>query len=145
MGSTTPTQDLQALVRNLLLENAALTTVVADRITGPWAPRSGEEPADTLFPSVVLEIAGGYSHPSRAIQRPLMYVYGYSRVSQADADRVLELARPLLSSARLARDGINTKGTIRELETPDGGYNPDLRAYFARCTYQIVATSLSST
>ena len=145
MSGNTGTQDLMALVRLLLMDSSTVTAAIADRITGPWAPRSGEEPNDTLFPSLVIDFAGGYSHPSGAIQRPLMYLYGFSRESQADATRILELARPSLRSARLARDGINTKGSIRELETPESGYNPDLRAYFSRCTYQIVATSFSPT
>lgn len=139
---STPTQDILALVRLLLVENDAISARVADRVSGPSAPRSGTETGEDLYPRLVVELAGGQVLSSGALQMPIIHVYAYSRVSQADAYALFDLVRPALRMARLARDGIATRGSIRETSSPAAGFNPDVGSWFVRSTYRVTATNL---
>lgn len=140
-----PTQDVLSLIRLLLLEDSGISAKVGDRISGPSASRSGTEKGEDLFPRIVIEAVGGGGMASGALQQLLVHIYGYSRISQADAWAIFDLVRPALRMARLSRDGIVTKGAIRESGSPASGMNPDLGAWFARGSFKVNATNLPPT
>jgi hypothetical protein len=140
---SSPTQDVLALVRHLLVEDQKVSARVEDRVTGPAAPRSGSESEEDLYPRIVLEIMGGQVFSSGALQVPIIHVYAYSRVSQSDALAIFDLIRPVLRMARLARDGIPTKGLIRETTGPMTGFNPEVGSWFVRGTYRVNALNLT--
>lgn len=140
---SSPTQDLLALVRLLLVEASSISSIVGDRVTGPSAPRTGTEDADTLYPRIVLDLQGGGMISAGALQNGIVHVYAYSRVSQADAWRMFDAVRPVLRHARLARDGISSTGSIRETGSPVAGFNPDVRSWFVRGTFRAQTTCLT--
>lgn len=144
MASDTPASDLLALIRFLLLEADDVTGSVSDRIGGPFAPRSGEELRETLFPRIVVDIIGGSLLSSGAIYSPIVHVYVYSRSSAGDAVRILDSVSKALRQARLYRQGIGTRGVIAQSESGLTGFNKDLRAHFARATFRANMTGLSA-
>ena len=141
---STPTQDIMALLRLHLMEDAGIFAKVEDRISGPQPARSGTEEDDSLYPRIILEFAAGEALASGSIQRPIINIYAYSRVSQADALAIFDLIRPRLRMARLARDGIGVKGSIREMRAPDYGHNPQVSPWFVRGRFQATATNLTA-
>lgn len=141
---STPTQDIMALVRLLLLEDSAVYEKVGERITGPQPARSGTEEDDQLYPRLIVEFAGGETMASGALQMPFVHVYAYSRTSQAEALAIFDTVRPVLRHARLARDGISVKGSIRETRAPDIGYNPQVSAWYVRGNFRATATNLQA-
>lgn len=142
---STPTQDILALVRLLLLDSSAIQAKVDDRITGPFSPRSGTEEGEDLYPRIVVEVIGGGVLSSGALQTPIVYVYAYSRTSQGDAQAIFDLVRPVLRMARLSRDGIGSKGSIRETDGAVSGFNPEIGSWFTRGTFQATTTAYSPT
>lgn len=142
---STPTQDIQSLLRLLLLDSSSIQAKVDDRITGPFAPRSGTEEGEDLYPRIVIEVAGGGVLGMGALQTPVVYVYAYSRTSQGDAQALFDLVLPVLRSARLHRDGIGTSGWVRVTDGPVSGFNSEIGSWFTRGTFRVTATALSPT
>lgn len=144
MARTTAGQDVLTLIRLLLLEDSTVAFLVEDRITGPFAPRSGTEEGETIYPRIVIDVVGGGMDPQGALQTPIVQIYAYSRTSQGDAVRVYDAVRPVLRMARLQRDGVGVRGTIREAEVPVDGFNSQLGAWYSRGTYRVIATALGA-
>jgi hypothetical protein len=141
--SSHPTEDLLQLVRMLLVENSAVSTIVEDRVTGPFSDRTGDVTGEDLYPCVVVDIVGGGGgYGFGGLQAPTIHVYAYSRTSQGDAHRLYDAIRPVLRRARLSRDGITVKGSIQEADSPMTGYNPETKTWFTRGTYRAIATAL---
>lgn len=138
-----PTEGLLQLVRMLLVENAGVSAIVEDRVTGPFSDRTGEVEGEDLYPRVVVDIVGGGgAYGFGGLQSPVIHVYAYSRTSQGDAHHLYDAIRPVLRRARLARDGIAVRGSIQESDSPVTGYNPQTNAWFTRGTYRAMATAL---
>jgi len=143
MASSTPSQDFVALIRFALVEDSATAALVDDRVRGPFAPRSGEEVREDLFPMIVVDRIGGSAVAGGHLQRAIVHVYTYSRNSQGEAYRVWDTIAPVLRSARLQRSGVSASGWMRQSEEPRSGWNPALSAWYVRTTHMVMMTGLT--
>jgi hypothetical protein len=140
--SVYPTEEVLSLVRLLLLETSGVSSIVEDRITGPFGDRTGAVEGEDLYPRVVVDLVGGGGYGFGGLQAPLLHVYAYSRTSQGDAHHLFDAIRPALRRARLSREGVTVKGSIQEVDSPTTGWNPQTGAWFTRGSYRVMATAL---
>ena len=122
--------DLLQSVRVMLLADPALVALVADRVRTAHA--AGFEGAAPAMPLVIVAPLGGSMPYAGGVQVVSLEVYTYSKTSEGDALSVYEEVHRVLQASRIAVEGINLRGMLRETTRPRHGYNDALLAYYAR-------------
>jgi len=127
------TSDLLQSLRALLLSDATLFGLVDDRIrTAHVAENDGAAPG---MPLVIVAPLGGSMPYSGALQVVSLEIYAYSKISEGEALAVYERVHSVLQAARIALDGLDLRGMLRETTRPRHGYNDALLAYYVRSTW----------
>lgn len=122
--------DLLQSVRAMLLADPAVEALVEDRIRTAHA--AGYEGAAPTMPLVIVAPLGGSMPYSGALQVVSLEVYAYSKTSEGEALSVYEAVHRALQAERVAVDGLNLRGMLRETTRPRHGYNDALLAYYTR-------------
>lgn len=127
------TSDLLQSLRAILLADATLFGLVDDRIrTAHVAENDGAAPG---MPLVIVAPLGGSMPYSGALQVVSLEIYTYSKISEGEALSVYERVHAVLQASRIALDGIDLRGMLRETTRPRHGYNDALLAYYVRSTW----------
>lgn len=122
--------DLLQSVRAMLLADPAVVALVEDRVrTAHTAGYGGAAPA---MPLVIVAPLGGSMPYSGGLQVVSLEIYAYSKRSEGEALSVYGEVHRVLQAARVAVDGLDLRGMLRETTRPRHGYNDALLAYYSR-------------
>jgi len=135
---TTPVvsvSDVKQLVRNVLIRESSITSLVGDRIRTAHIVDPDRTPTS---PFLVIERPRlGRSGYEGGFQRIPLDVYVYSTESQAEADKIYDVVYQFLQAKRLVDTTtsggvrvITAAGYIRQVGSPSDGWNEQIRAWF---------------
>jgi len=136
------TQQLVAVLRHTLLQNAEVKAIVGGRVLGAH-PRTPDE-RTVVYPMVITELDGGSVSPTSTFQAQTMYLYAYSRGSQGEAHRLYDACFAALQHNLLRRDGVTVAGYAMESQRPESGWNEQARAYWSQGLWTLRASYRSS-
>ncbi len=124
--------DIKALIRQLLLKDDDVQTLVGDRIF--MQHRMDADVGDTDYPAIIIEALIGFSNYSPGLQKITYDIFVFSKVSSEEAQEVYDVMYAVLHAARLVDpdDRIKARGYIREIERPDDIYNEKTKAWGVR-------------
>lgn len=134
-------RQLKQILRHHALKDEALLKLVGRRVFTAHDKNSAE--ATRAEPTAIFEFRGGNEYESAPVARRELFVYGYSNVSQDQADEVYE------AIANLIRRGAGLTAPPDENGDPcfdscayfipanvvRTGENPEVSAYFCRGTW----------
>lgn len=121
------------------LGGKTLNAVLSGRVVGA---RLLDADAQTLsMPSLVVDLFGGASEYSLALQSVSVYLYAYSGDSEGEALALYEAARDVLQGVRLydPSGNVTSTGYARETSRPIGGANQVMKTWFARGAWRITS------
>ncbi len=127
------------LVRRKLLSNVELTNTVSGRV---YTSHFLDVENQTVpMPLVILDNQGGDANYGKGVQRLILHIYVYSKLSSTQADQIYHTVYETLQACRLSDDTANAditaKGMIYEQERPRSGFNEAVKGWFKRATYVI--------
>lgn len=131
------TTNVLAAIRSILLGDSAVAGFVANRIR--TAHIADAEAVPLTYPFVIAAPLGGVSRYNRHVMQTQIEVFVYSKVSVAEALDTYEAVYNALQAGRLFRNGIATRGLIRETERPREGFHDGLVAWYVRSTYDVIS------
>lgn len=133
------TTNVLAVIRSLLLGSSAITKLVSNRIRTAHIADADAIPLD--YPFVIVAPLTGTSRYNRHVMNTQLEVYVYSKTSVDECLQVYEQLYDVLQAGRLHREGIATKGVIRETERPREGYHDGMVAWYVRATYDVISAA----
>lgn len=134
-------ENIKQLVRSKLLDASAVTDLVSGRIYG--AHFLDPDDQTPTYPLIILEwIGAGQLQYSKAFQTMIIDIWCYDRTSSSSALHVYGQVQDALHQVRLSTTGIAEKGVIRESVRPIEGFNEQVRAFYARGEYSIIASAV---
>lgn len=138
MPSPVQTDVLQQLVAAVLMSDAAVAAVVANRVLGGFARDSdwGSVPK----PALVVVLSGGEVHYTGVIGSFPMEVWALSSSSEGEARRLYDLAFAALQAGNLYVAGIDHRGVCWERQRPDLGWYDAGSAWYCRGRWLIQAS-----
>ena len=131
------TSNVLATLRSMLLGDSGVVALLSNRIR--TAHIADAEAVPLVYPFAVVAPLGGVSRYNRHVMQTQIEVFVYSKVSVAEALDAYEAVYSALQASRLYRDGIGTRGVIRETERPREGYHDGLVAWYVRATYDVIS------
>jgi hypothetical protein len=133
------TTNVLAALRALLLADATVTGLVRNRIRTAHVADGEALPID--YPFVILAPIGGAGRYNGQVMNTAVEVLVYSKVSVSECLDVYQAVYAVLQAGRLYRDGITTRGVIRESDRPREGFNDGLVAWYTRSTYDVISAA----
>jgi len=133
------TTNVLAALRATLLADATVTGLVRNRIR--TAHVADGEALPLSYPFVIVAPIGGVGRYNRHVMNTAVEVLVYSKVSVAECLDVYQAIYSVLQAGRLYRDGIATRGVIRETDRPREGYNDGLVSWYTRATYDVISAA----
>tara|TARA_Y100000310_G_C20426603_1_gene689384 strand:+ start:277 stop:708 length:432 start_codon:yes stop_codon:yes gene_type:complete len=130
-------EQLKLLVRNTLLDNSTLTTLVSSRIHGAHIQTPDEGTVD--FPLVIIDFSAGFVDQPGAYQLVTMDLWAYTKSSSGEALAIYDACFDALHMQTLRQTNVKAAGYSRESLRPREGWNEQLRAYYAQGEFAIRA------
>jgi len=132
------------LLRNKLLESTAIQAIVGAAVYSSH-PNTVDK-ATLPMPCIIIDVQSGDMRYQKGIQTQNIHIYTYSRISQDEADTLYGLVVDAIHAERLADPttlagggAVNPlKGSIREMERPQEGYNQAVAGWYARGTWKMI-------
>ena len=142
-----PSRDLKWLIVDVLISDAGITGMVADRVATEHEVPGENDLKTSEMPKIVIESISGNTRMHGAVQDVILHFYAYSRTSLNDAGDLYDKIHTLMHQTRLAEltGVVKVRGVIRETERPDEGYNSDMNAYFYRGIWRFIGTTGQAT
>jgi hypothetical protein len=129
------------LIRQMLLNNAALRAAVSGKVYPTHLQSSETATVLTNTPIIIVETIGGFARYFSRLQDVVFDLWVYSKNSSDECATVYDLAFPILQQTRMKVDNIDMIGLCRELDRPEGGWNEQVHAWYLKGRWTLKATS----
>ena len=128
--ATTSAEGLKRAIRQTLINNDAINSIVGNRVVGNHEVKSDDRTVE--FPRIVIELYLGDVSPQSSYQFYILEIWCYHRVSSSHALSLYDRVFEALHHQKMNFDEISTKGYCLEMNRPTEGYAEMVRSYWAR-------------
>ena len=131
------TSNVLATIRSLLLADSTVVGMFANRIRTSHI--ADAEATPLVYPFAIVAPLGGVSRYNRHVMQTQVEVFVYSKVSATEALDGYQAIYNVVQAGRLYRNGVATRGVIRETARPNEGFHDGLVAWYVRGTFDVIS------